>query len=204
MGSPDNERRRWNGYDWELHQVTLTKDFYIGKYEVTQAQWQFIMNNKPASHSNIGTNYPVYEITWFDNVGFCNELSRREGRTPVYNESDYTTNWYANGYRLPTEAEWEYACRVNTTWRFSFGDALECKEEGEVICELADKYIWWSGNDTYKGNVDGTKKVGLKLPNPWGLYDMHGNVSDRCNDWYQEPYDRGTQEDPKGPTSSSL
>jgi formylglycine-generating enzyme required for sulfatase activity len=129
----------------------------------------------------------VYCVSWNDCQEFIQKLNAMGCGT----------------FRLPTEAEWEYACRAGTTTRFSFGDALECAESDEDYCELADKYMWWRGNNTYGGNVYGTKEVGLKLPNRWGLYDMHGNVWEWCSDWYIDPYSRGDQVDPIGPQSGS-
>jgi sulfatase modifying factor 1 len=104
---------------------------------------------------------------------------------------------------LPTEAEWEYACRAGTTTRFSFGDALECNDV-RVYCDTYDKYMWWGGNDNMHGYPHGSKQVGLKLPNPWGLYDMHGNVWEWCSDFWRAPTSRGPQIDPQGSESGTL
>ncbi|MEW6236227.1 MAG: formylglycine-generating enzyme family protein [Candidatus Omnitrophota bacterium] len=203
MGSSSTERGRYKGRDWYPHQVTLTKSFYLGKCEVTQAQYQAVTGSNPARSYGVGANYPVYYVSWYDAAKFCNALSRNEGLTLVYTESgDWAANISANGYRLPSEAEWEYACRAGTTTRFSFGDALEC-DDSCGFCELADKQMWWCGNNTYGGNVSGTKEVGKKLPNPWGLYDMHGNVWEWCSDSWQSPTNRGAQVDPAGPNSGS-
>jgi len=195
MGCPADERGSYV-WEWLSHQVTLTKDFYLGRYEVTQAQYQAIMNNNPSYFSGKPNN-PVEQVTWYDCAIFCNRLSEREGLTPVYNESTWATNWNANGYRLPTEAEWEYACRAGTTWRFSHGDVLECDDKCGS-CATHDQYMWWCGNS---GNQ--THEVGLKLPNPSGLYDMHGNVWEWCNDWWEAPSNRGPQVDPTGVNSGS-
>ncbi|MFH1742770.1 MAG: SUMF1/EgtB/PvdO family nonheme iron enzyme, partial [bacterium] len=172
MGSPENERGR-NSFDEELpHEVAVTKPFYLGKYEVTQAQWESLMGWSPTHDYGVGHNYPVYYVSWNDCHAFIERLNRLDQGT----------------FRLPTEAEWEYACRAGTTTRFSFGDALECEDHSEEFCEIADRYMWWLGNNTHGGNVNGSKEVGLKLPNPWGLFDMHGNIGEWCLDpWYSEP-----------------
>ena len=191
MGSPSDERGR-RPEEWLPHTVTLTKDFYIGKYEVTKAQYEAVIGINPSDPGR--QDYPLM-VSWYDCAKFCNRLSEMKGQTPVYDESNWTANRSANGYRLPTEAEWEYACRAGTTTRFSFGDALECSDT-VFYCELADRYMWW-----YGGNASGIKEVGLKLPNPWGLYDMHGNAREWCSDRWQDPYERGDQVDPIGPES---
>ncbi|HOL96702.1 MAG TPA: formylglycine-generating enzyme family protein [bacterium] len=201
MGSPADERSRYP-WEWLPHQVTLSHDFYIGQYEVTQAQWEAVMESNP-SHFHDKPNHPVEQVTWLDCAAFCNRLSEREGLTPVYDETTWETNWNSNGYRLPTEAEWEYACRAGTAGRFSFGDALECADVGGDYCEPMGQSMWWWGNNTYEGVKSGTKEVGLKLPNPWWLYDMHGNVWEWCNDWWEDPTDRDSQVDPLGPPTGS-
>ena len=186
MGSPSDERGRW-GWEWLPHVVTITEPFYLGKHEVTQAQWQAVMGSNRASGHGVGDDYPVYAVSWNDCQTFISRL----------NETGQGT------FRLPTEAEWEYACRAGTTTRFSFGDALEC-DDSTGYCEIQDQYMWWGGNngtvgsDTYR-----SKEVGLKLPNPWGLYDMHGNVWEWCSDWWQDSASRGPQTDPQGPTLGS-
>ncbi len=196
MGSPADERGRNDDHEWPPHHVTLTKDFLIGQHEITQAQYQAIMDANPSKYNN-NPNNPVETVTWYDAAKFCNELSRQKGLTPVYSESPWwETNWLADGYRLPTEAEWEYACRAGTQTRFSYGDALEMADVGEEYNELGDQYMWWRGNNTYNGNISGTKEVGLKKPNSWNLYDMHGNVWEWCNDMYEAPSDRGPVTDP--------
>lgn len=182
MGSPSDER----GRDWDegpQHQVTLSQGFYMGKYEVTQAQFEAVMGENPARSFGVGDDYPVYYVSWYDAARFCNRLSEMEGLQPVYTESgDWPANMNANGYRLPTEAEWEYACRAGTQTRFSHGDALECSDECGS-CDLHDQYMVWCGNDS--GH---SEEVGTKLPNSWGLHDMHGNVWEWCTDWYDNDY----------------
>ena len=184
MGSPDDERGRYSR-EGPQHEVTITQAFYLGKYEVTQAQWELVMGSNPSSFKG-KPNHPVETVSWDDCQSFIDKLN-------TLGEGEF---------RLPTEAEWEYACRAGTTTRFSFGDALECEDTGEVYCETADRYMWWSGNNTYGGNESGTKEVGQKLPNPWDLYDIHGNVYEWCNDRYGS-YSSSSQTDPQGPTSDS-
>ena len=192
MGSPADEQGRSDD-EWLPHKVTLTKDFHIGQYEITQAQYHAVMNENPSKFINKQNN-PVEQIEWYDAARFCNKLSKLDKLSLVYNESNWSTDWFANGYRLPTEAEWEYACRAGTDTRFSFGDAFEMDDK-DVYSEIGDQYMWWRGNSK---NVESTQKVGSKKPNPWNLYDMHGNVYEYCNDRWLKPCDRGSISDPQG------
>jgi formylglycine-generating enzyme required for sulfatase activity len=169
MGSPDDEQDR-SGGEGPQHQVTLTQGFYMGIYEVTQAQWEAVMGNNPSVYS--GANRPVEDVSWDDAQAFIAELNTLTGLT----------------FRLPTEAEWEYACRAGTTTRFYWGDDPSYNE--------IDDYAW------YRDNTDATHDVGLKLPNAWGLYDMSGNVWEWCADW-KGFYPSGSVTDPTGPSSGS-
>jgi formylglycine-generating enzyme required for sulfatase activity len=182
MGSPASEPER---EDNELQHSVTVRSFYMGRYEVTQREWFDIMGYDTSSFS--GDNLPVETVSWYDAVEYCNRRSLREGLTPAYtiNGENVTWNWKANGYRLPTEAEWEYACRAGTTTPYYTGSSVDS--------------AGWYGN-----NSDGkTHPVGQKQPNAWGLYDMHGNVWEWCWDWYGE-YPRGAQTDPTGAGSGSL
>jgi formylglycine-generating enzyme required for sulfatase activity len=136
-----------------VHQVTISQSFYIGKYEVTQAQWQSVMGSNPSNFKDCGGNCPVEQVSWDDAQNFVNKL----------NESNDGFR-----YRLPTEAEWEYACRAGTTGDYA-----------GTLSEMA----WYSENSGSK-----THAVGGKQPNAWGLADMHGNVWEWCQDWYHETY----------------
>ena len=157
------------GREWLSHEVNITKPFCIGKYEVTQAQWQAVMKENPAKEHWVGYNYPVYNINWNDTQEFIRKL-----------------NLLGQGkFRLPTEAEWEYACRAGTETRFFFGQAPNCGYDFDY-CKKSDAYLWWGGNNGYGDYPEGTKEVGLKKPNPLGLYDIYGNVWELCQDYFHK------------------
>lgn len=160
MGSPKNEQHRDD--DEKRHRVTISKDYYMGIHEVTQAQWKAVMGTEPwmeKSYVKEDDSFPATYVNWDDAVAYCKKLSAIEGQT----------------YRLPTEAEWEYACRAGTKSHYSFGDAEQ--DLGE--------YAWYEDN-AWDVNEKHAHKVGTKLPNPWGLFDMHGNVWEWCQDAYGE------------------
>jgi formylglycine-generating enzyme required for sulfatase activity len=165
------------------HRVRLSP-FYIDTSEVSQAAFQKIMGRNPSKWA--GPDKPVERMSWHAAIQFCNMRSLKEGLHTCYDPKSMQCNFSADGYRLPTEAEWEYACRAGTTTRWSFGDdAAALASHG------------W-----FKANADKrTHPVRQKQPNPWGLFDMHGNVAEWCNDFYRERYDSGEQEDPHGPAS---
>ena len=145
---------------------------------------------------------PVEAVSWYEAVDYCNALSEREDRTPAYELDGTSVTWdpAANGYRLPTESEWEYACRAGTTTAFYSGPITKPR------CELAwnlDRIGWYCGNNGEVGDPDyGTKEGGQKVPNAWGLYDASGNVWEWCWDWYGD-YPAGPVTDPTGPDSGS-
>ena len=197
MGTPENERGRWHEREWFPHEVTLTRDLYMAKYEVTQAQWTAVMGVNPSEFQGLPNN-PVEGVSWSDCARFCNRLSQLRGRRPVFDEVTLEADLTAGGFRMPTEAEWEYACRAGTHTRYSFGDALACDDECGS-CELFGTYMWWCGNC----DPPRPHEVGLKRPNPWGLYDMHGNVWEWCLDSWEYGYERAPQTDPCGPDSGA-
>ena len=155
-----------------VHQVTIEKDFYLGTTEVTQAQWEAVMGENPAKNYGVGPRYPVYYVSWED----CQEF------ITLLNQMGVGT------YRLPSEAEWEYACAAGTRTQFFFGDSLGC----ETGCEdcLAGQmpgdrtnYMWYCANNS----PFGPKKVAQLLPNAFGLYDMPGNLREWClDDWHED------------------
>ncbi len=153
-----------------VHEVRISKAFYMGKYPVTQSQWEAVMEGNP-SHFN-GPDLPVESVSWNEVQFFIKKLNEMED---------------TNEYRLPTEAEWEYACRADTETEYYFGD-----DENQL-----GLYAWYYDNSDRK-----THPVGQKLPNTWGLYDMHGNVWEWVQDWY-DYYKNGYSTDPEGPDSGS-
>jgi formylglycine-generating enzyme required for sulfatase activity len=179
MGSPETEKGRQENET--QHEVTISKDYYLGVHEVTQAQYETVMGKNPshfqgAKVGNENADLPVENVSWDDAVEFCKKLSdlpeeKKAGRV----------------YRLPTEAQWENACRAGSKTAYLFGD-----EEG-----LLPEYGWFNRNSSNR-----THTVGLLEPNAWGLYDMHGNVWEWCSDWYGE-YPKGAVRNPTGPKVGS-
>lgn len=181
MGSPADEPGR-DQNEGPQHRVTISQGFYIGKYEITQAQWTSVMHAQPwagKSHVEENPHHPAVYISWEDVQEFTRRLNRMAG---------------AEVYRLPTAAEWEYACRAGTATPWSFG------EDDSAL----QKYAWYADN-TWEVDERYGHAVGTKLPNPWGLHDMHGNVWEWVQDWYSnEPYSSSSEVDPKGPTKGFL
>ena len=179
MGSPAGEKQR--GKNEEQVAVTLTKPFWLGTTEVTQGQWQQVMGTAPWEGKpfvKADKDCPTSCVDWNDATAFCQRLTDTEhtnGKLPA-----------GESYRLPTEAEWEYACRAGTQTAWSFGD-----DES-----LFGNYGWFEGNVFSYPHA-----VGLKKPNPWGLFDMHGSVFEWCSDWYDRKLSGGT--DPVGPEGGS-
>jgi len=179
MGSPDSVS---DAYDNEKpqHLVKITRPFYLSVYEVTQQQYEKVMGDRPLQDKGYvqdGPNYPASNVSWHAAVEFCHDLSELEGVE----------------YRLPTEAQWEYACRAGTTTAYSFGD--DASQLGQ--------YAWcrenaWGIGEKY------AHRIGQKLPNPWGLYDMHGNVREWCQDWYAPYGSEMALSAPMGPAYGKL
>ncbi len=166
MGSPPNEAGRKDTENPQ-HEVTISKPFYLGKYEVTQEQYEALMGTNPSEFK--GAKNPVERVNWADAQEFCKKMSSKTGKTA----------------RLPSEAEWEYACRAGTGTKYSFGDSE---------ATLGD-YAWFKDNANKT-----THPVGQKKPNAWGLYDMHGNVMEWCQDW-KSNYTAAPITDPTGDAS---
>ena len=165
MGSPESEKDR-SKFETQ-HEVTLTKPFYMGKYEVTQEQWEAVMGNNPSRTK--GAKLPVTDVSWEDCQEFIKKLNKKTD----------------GGYRLPTESEWEYGCRAGTSTAYSFGDKITPKDANYDDSKLGKPVA-----------------VGSYKANAFGLYDMHGNVWEWCEDWYGD-YPAGAVTDPKGPGTGS-
>lgn len=183
MGSPESDKDAEEN-EKPRHRVKISKPFYLGKYEVTQGEWKAVMKTEPwkgKKHVKEGDDYPATYIGWKETVEFCQKLSQKEGKT----------------YRLPTEAEWEYACRGGKPTQYHFGH-----DESDL-----GKFAWYGGI-LGNGNAKDEQyahRVGQKKSNPFGLYDMNGNVWEWCSDWYNAKYYANSPTDnPQGLGEGSL
>lgn len=178
------------GADEKPIHTVIVSSFLIGKHEVTQKEYETIMGTNPAHDYGVGDNYPVYYVTWYDAVEFCNKLSDLKGYNRCYSGSgSIVCNWSANGYRLPTEAEWEFTCRGGVSsenYKYSGSNNI-------------DDVAWYDSNSGSKTHI-----VGTKQSNELGIYDMSGNVYEWCWDWYSSYYYKNSPENnPQGPASGS-
>jgi len=171
MGSPESERGR-SPDEGPAHEVTIPRDFWVGRTEVTQAQWRAVMGSVPSLGHGAGDSYPVYYVSWNDVAGPGGFLERANASLA------------GPGLRLPTEAEWEYAARAGTSTPFSFGDDESCSLAECGACALFNEHMWCSGSRTGYGSWP----VGRKAPNAWGLFDVHGNVWEWVEDCYHPGY----------------
>jgi len=188
MGSPVTEAGR--GTNETEHNVTLTKGFYLGKYEVTQAQYEAVMTGNTNSLSATPSewpgnpNRPVEKVSWNDAQVFLTRLNAQQA-------ANLPAGW---SYVLPTESQWEYACRAGTTTAYSWGNTIASSNANYN----------WDGGATTGNDFKQTRDVGQYAANPWGFFDMHGNVWEWTSDWYQAAYPTGNPVvDPTGPSSGS-
>ena len=210
MGSPSDEKGRDD--DETRHKVRLTRGFALGATEVTQGLYRAVTGRNPSLEEYEGVSLqgdrkPVQKVSWLDAVAFCNALSEQEGLTPAYRIAGDSVTWDrdADGYRLPTEAEWEYAARAGGNQLFAGADSYEdvCGVGNVSDLGATQKFDWsddWSKQCTDRHH--GTADVGSYRANAWGLYDMSGNVWEWAWDWYGD-YPSGTVSDPTGPSTGS-
>ncbi|MBC8348566.1 MAG: SUMF1/EgtB/PvdO family nonheme iron enzyme, partial [Verrucomicrobia bacterium] len=188
MGSPLSEKDR---LDAETpHTVTLTEGYWLGKHEVTQSQWEKVMGSNPSSYK--GGDRPVETVSWTEVTSFCAKLTASEraaGRLPA-----------GMTYQLPTEAQWEYACRAGTKTAFSFGEAAGELHRHANYADVNTDFDW--SDKAHDDGYENTSPVGSYKANGWGFFDMHGNVFEWCADWYGD-YPSGAVADPVGPAVGS-
>ncbi len=184
MGSPQSEPERFED-EGPQYSVTIPRALLMGKYEVTQEHYEKVMGTNP-SFFRESSQLPVESVTWYDSIRFCNKLSERAGLPIVYtiDESGVTIDLTSPGFRLPTEAEWEYACRAGSDTAYYWGSSLD------------GNYMW------YEANSNGTTHVvGTKCPNGFGLHDMSGNVWEWCSNWHTDSYDPALISAAEGPVN---